>query len=102
MDSSAFSQYPSGSAASAGNARFLGDLRDDEVRAVLGYTQARRNARGEPAIREGDIDHSLYVITAGRFEVVKHSADGAKRMVLLARKAVKARWAKKRKQEESS
>jgi nitrite reductase (NADH) large subunit len=30
MDSSAFFQYPGGSTASAGNARFLGDLRDDE------------------------------------------------------------------------
>jgi CRP-like cAMP-binding protein len=82
MDSSAFFQYPSGTA-SAGNARFLGDLRDDEVRAVLSYTQARRYARGEPAIREGDIDNSLFVITTGRFEVVRHTADGAQRTALL-------------------
>jgi CRP-like cAMP-binding protein len=83
MDSSAFFQYPGGSAASAGNARFLGDLRDDEIRAVLSYTQARRYAGGEPALREGDIDHSLYAITRGRFEVVRHTAGGARRTALL-------------------
>jgi extracellular factor (EF) 3-hydroxypalmitic acid methyl ester biosynthesis protein len=85
MDSSAFFQYPNDTVASgsAGNARFLGDLQDDEVRAVLSYTQARRFAPGVAAIREGDIDHSLYVITAGRFEVVKHTADGARRTTLL-------------------
>jgi CRP-like cAMP-binding protein len=83
LDSSAFFQYPSSSATSAGNARFLGDLRDDEVRAVLSYTQARRYTRGEPAIREGDIDHSLYVITRGRFEVVRHTAGEARRTTLL-------------------
>jgi hypothetical protein len=54
MDSSAFFQYPSGRATSAGNARFLGDLRNDGVRVVLRYTQARRYDPGVAAIREGD------------------------------------------------
>lgn len=80
MDYSAFFQYPS---STAGKARFLGDLQDDEVRAVLSHTQARRYAGGEMVIREGDIDHSLYVITRGRFEVVRHTAGGARRTTLL-------------------
>jgi CRP/FNR family transcriptional regulator, cyclic AMP receptor protein len=80
MDSSAFFQYPSDT---EGNGRFLGDLRDDEVRAVLSYTQARRYPRGEQAIREGDKKDSLFVITAGRFEVVKRTAYGARRTTVL-------------------
>ena len=80
MDSSAFFQYPSDT---EGNRRFLGDLRDDEVRAVLGYTQARRYPRGEPAIREGSIENSLFVITAGRFELVKHTTHDARRTTAL-------------------
>jgi CRP-like cAMP-binding protein len=46
MDSSAYFQYPSDT---EGSDRFLRDLRDDEVRAVLSYTQARRYSRGEQA-----------------------------------------------------
>ena len=85
MDSSVFFQYPSGT---EGDGRFLGDLRDDEVRIVLSYTQARRYARGEPAIRQKDHDHSLYVITAGRFEVFKHTAPGARQAMLLCEAVV--------------
>ena len=44
VDPSTFFQNPSDA---EGNGRFLGDLRDDEVRAVLSYTQARRYPRGE-------------------------------------------------------
>jgi CRP-like cAMP-binding protein len=80
MDSSAFFQYPSDTKS---NGRFLGDLRDDEIRVVLNYTQARRYPRGEAAIREGDIQNSLFVITAGRFEVVKHTPYGARRTTVL-------------------
>jgi CRP-like cAMP-binding protein len=80
MDSSAFFQYPSDT---QGNGRFLGDLRDDEVRVVLSYTQARLYPRGELAIREGDRENSLFVITAGQFEVVKHTPYGARRTTVL-------------------
>jgi CRP-like cAMP-binding protein len=80
IDSSAFFQYPSDT---AGDARFLGDLREDEIRAVLSYTQARRYPQGEPAIREGDIEKSLFVITEGRFEIVKRAAYGARRTTVL-------------------
>ena len=80
MDSSAFFQYPSDT---EGNGRFLGDLRDDEVRVVLSYTQARRYPRGEAAIREGDIQNSLFLITAGRFEVEKHTPYGVRRTTIL-------------------
>jgi CRP/FNR family transcriptional regulator, cyclic AMP receptor protein len=80
MDSSAFFQYPSDT---EGNGRFLGDLRDDEVRAVLSYTQARRYPRGEQAIREGDRENGLFVITAGRFEVVKRTPYKTSRTTVL-------------------
>jgi CRP-like cAMP-binding protein len=80
MDSSAFFQYPSDTEDSG---HFLGDLRDDEVRVVLSYTQARRYPRGEAAIREGEIQNSLFVITEGRFEVVKHTPYGASRTTIL-------------------
>ena len=80
MDPSAFFQYPSDTESSG---RFLGDLRDDEVRTILSYTQARRYTRGQTAIRVGDIPNSLFVITAGRFEVVKRTPYGARRTAVL-------------------
>ena len=87
MDSSAFFEYPGSTAAtgsaSGGNARFLGDLREDEVRDVLGCTQVRRYARGELAIHQGDTDQGLYMITAGCFEVVEPVADVPRRKALL-------------------
>ncbi len=87
MDPSIFFQYPSDTesadSGSASDIRFLGDLREDEIRSVLGYTQARRYARGELAIRQGDTDHSLYLITAGSFEVVGPAAGGPERKAML-------------------
>lgn len=87
MDSSAFFQYPGDTASAdpgpASDLRFLGDLREDEVRAVLSYTQVRRYAPGETAIRQGDADHSFYVITAGCFEVVGPTASSPLRKALL-------------------
>lgn len=49
---------------------FLAGLDEDEIATVLGYTEARRYAAGELAIRRGDADRSLFIITAGAFEVL--------------------------------
>jgi CRP-like cAMP-binding protein len=54
----------------AETAGFLARLYDDEVATVLSYAQSRRYASGEMAIRHGELDRSLFVITAGRFEVL--------------------------------
>lgn len=87
MDSSAFFQYPSGTVSgdsgSASNPRFLGDLREVEVRDVLSYTRARRYGRGRLATRRGDTNYGLYVITAGCFEAVEPATDGCQRKALL-------------------
>lgn len=57
---------------------FLAGLDEDDVATVLDHAQARRYAPGELAIRCGDADRSLYVITAGEFEVLLPAADGAR------------------------
>jgi CRP/FNR family transcriptional regulator, cyclic AMP receptor protein len=49
---------------------FLATLDEPEIATLLRYTQARRYTAGEPAIHEGDTDRSLYLVTAGRFEVL--------------------------------
>lgn len=87
MDSSAFFQYPSGTAfansGSASNLWFLRNLREDEVRDVWGYTQARRYTGGELAIRQRYTDRGLYVATAGCFEIVEPATDSSRRKTLL-------------------
>ena len=55
---------------------FLGALDEDDVATVLSHAQARRYAPGELAIRCGEADRSLYVITAGQFEVLVPAPDG--------------------------
>lgn len=76
---------PSTASGSEGNVRLLGALREDEVRDVLSYTQARRYSRGDLAIRQGDTDHGLYVIMAGCLEVVGPSVAASRRKALLQR-----------------
>jgi CRP-like cAMP-binding protein len=49
---------------------FLADLHEDEVASIVAYTQARRYATGEVAVGAGEVDRSLFVVTAGRFDVV--------------------------------
>src|SRR4051794_12177689 len=60
----------------AQTAGFLDGLYDDEIATVLSYTEARRYAAGELAIRCGDTDRGLYVITAGAFEVLVPTPGG--------------------------
>jgi CRP/FNR family cyclic AMP-dependent transcriptional regulator len=67
----------------AETAGFLARLYDDEVTTVLSYAQARRYANGDMAIRHGELDRSLFVITAGRFEVLVPTPSGPQRARLL-------------------
>lgn len=87
MDSSIFFQYPDGdgdgSGRPAGSVRFLDDLLEDELATLLSYTQTRQYARDEVVIRRGDTDRGLYVVTAGRFEVVAPVAGRHRRKALL-------------------
>jgi CRP-like cAMP-binding protein len=57
-------------------AGFLDGLYDDEIATVLSFTEARCYAAGELAIRCGDTDRGLYVITAGSFEVLVPTPGG--------------------------
>lgn len=75
MGSSIFSSNDAQSAAGG----FLGALHDDEIATILGFTDVRRYAPHELAIRCGDVDRSLYIITAGRFEVLVPSPNGPQR-----------------------
>jgi CRP/FNR family transcriptional regulator, cyclic AMP receptor protein len=52
---------------------FLADLHEDEVASIVAYMQSRRYAPGEIAVRAGDVDRSLFVVTSGRFDVVAHA-----------------------------
>ena len=63
----------------AETAGFLAQLYDDEVATVLSYTQTRRYARGEVAVRRGEHERGLFVITAGSFEVVVATPSGPQR-----------------------
>jgi SulP family sulfate permease len=63
----------------AETAGFLAGLYDDEITAVLGYAQARRYAAGQLAIRRGEADRSLYIITEGHFEVLVPTPSGPRR-----------------------
>jgi len=51
-------------------AGFLASLFEDELTTVLQHMEARRYADGEVAVRAGEHDRSIYVVTEGRFEVL--------------------------------
>jgi CRP/FNR family cyclic AMP-dependent transcriptional regulator len=55
---------------------FLAGLDDDEIATILDYTQARRYSSGEPAVQAGEQNRSLFVVAAGRFEVLVPSPTG--------------------------
>jgi CRP/FNR family transcriptional regulator, cyclic AMP receptor protein len=65
----------------AETAGFLASLFDDELATVLSYMEARRYANGEFAVRAGDHDRGLYVVTAGQFEVLVPGANGVRRVL---------------------
>jgi len=67
----------------AARAGFLAQLYDDEIATVLGYAEARRYAAGELAIRCGERDRSLYMITGGGFEVLVPTPQGPQRASVL-------------------
>lgn len=62
---------------------FLADLDEDDVATVLSYAEARRYAGGEVAVRCGDEDRGLYIVTAGGFEVLVPTPGGVRRVSLL-------------------
>jgi CRP/FNR family transcriptional regulator, cyclic AMP receptor protein len=64
-------------------AGFLGGLRDDELVTVLGYAQARRYPPYTLAVRSGDRDRSLFIVTAGSFEVLLPTPSGPLRVQVL-------------------
>ena len=48
---------------------FLADLHKADQAVVLQYTQARLYARGDFAVRRGELDRSFFIISRGSFEV---------------------------------
>ena len=65
----------------AETAGFLANLFDDELATILSYMEARRYAHGDLAVRVGDRDRSLYVVTTGQFEVLVPGGNGARRVL---------------------
>jgi CRP-like cAMP-binding protein len=57
-------------------AGFLAALHDDEIETVLSFTQPRRYTTGDVAIKAGEPDRSLFIVTGGRFEVLLPTPDG--------------------------
>src|SRR5215472_16339416 len=54
----------------AETAKFLASLFEDDLTTVLQHMEARRYADGELAIRAGERDRSIHIVTEGRFEVL--------------------------------
>lgn len=53
---------------------FLADLYDDEMATVVGYMQGRRYRAGEYAIRQGEVDRTVYAVTSGSFDLITPGA----------------------------
>ncbi|MSQ14917.1 MAG: cyclic nucleotide-binding domain-containing protein [Dehalococcoidia bacterium] len=81
MVSSQFFNYPDTQVNKS--AAFLAGLRDDEVKAVLGYMQTLRFRKGEMALRYGDNDNSFYIVVTGQLEVLVASRRGPRRVSLM-------------------
>ena len=64
---------------------FLGLLDEEDVAIILQYTEARRYSAGELAIRSGETDRSLYVITSGGFDVLVSTPSGSRPIAVLHR-----------------
>jgi CRP-like cAMP-binding protein len=62
---------------------FLGDLHDDEIAIVLSHTQARLYAAGELAVRQGERDRSIFIISRGSFEVLIPGPHGPRQVRIL-------------------
>jgi CRP-like cAMP-binding protein len=66
MDTSSFFIYPGTQPEQTDAVTFLDDATEDEWNTLLSYVQTRHLRRGETVFREGDLDRSLYLLTAGR------------------------------------
>jgi CRP/FNR family cyclic AMP-dependent transcriptional regulator len=62
---------------------FLADLHEADLTVVLEYTQARRYARGDFAVRRGETDRSFFIISRGSFEVLVATDEGSTRVRVL-------------------
>ncbi len=81
MNTAASSIFFTGDDATGG---FLIGLDDDEIASILDYTQARRYSAGECAVKAGEHNRSLFIVTAGRFEVLVPSPTGPQRAAVFA------------------
>ncbi|HWR46964.1 MAG TPA: cyclic nucleotide-binding domain-containing protein [Pseudonocardiaceae bacterium] len=68
VDRSRLFDYAGGE--TARSTRFLAGVHTDDVAVILGHTQTRTYPAGGYAVRAGQRDRTLYVITGGAFEVV--------------------------------
>lgn len=68
--------------------RFFTTLDDAEAAAVLGYAETRRYAKGQLAVQRGEVDRSLYFVTAGVLEVLVPTPEGVRQVGVLRAGAV--------------
>jgi CRP-like cAMP-binding protein len=78
IDSSQFFPYPTDPQTTSSEG-FLENLREDEVATILSFTQVRKLSAGEFVIRHMEKDRTLFVITAGSFEVLVPARRGPQR-----------------------
>jgi CRP-like cAMP-binding protein len=62
---------------------FLADLHEADLAVVLGHAQTRLYAPGDFAVRLGEVDRSVFVISRGSFEVIVPSDEGPQRVRVL-------------------
>jgi len=65
----------------ADTAGFLASLFEDELAIIVAHMEARRYADGDQVVQAGERDRSLYVITAGQFEVLVPGASPRRRVL---------------------
>ena len=82
MDTSLFFAYPDSAVKVA--SEFLAGLHEDEVKAILGFMETWRVAKGEVVVKHGETDRGLYIVTKGRFEVLVPSRRGPRLVSYLA------------------
>jgi CRP/FNR family transcriptional regulator, cyclic AMP receptor protein len=64
---------------------FLAHLYEDELATVLSYLESRRYAEGEMVVQHGERDRNLYIVTAGRFDVLVPTVRGPRHVRTLER-----------------
>jgi CRP-like cAMP-binding protein len=59
-----------------GEALLLPSWRDEDWKQLFRFTSTRQVMAGEPLIRRGEPDRTLYFVLHGSLEVIAHSGDG--------------------------